>query len=132
MWVSTRSEQSSAAQEHDRLHGRASENRSITAWVMGFWILAALAGAFWLKVRYDLRSDLSCPVPGTKSTSGKSSWQWLPPGEVCAFPGTDLPTQYPSFSGAVIGAVLVALPFVVVPLWVWSEVRIRNRLGYTP
>ena len=104
MWVSTRSEQTSVAQEHERLQDRASENRSITSWVMVFWILAAIGYAFWVKMHYDLRSDFNCPVPGRESTWGKSSWQWLPPGEVCTFPGTDLPTQHPSFSGAVIGS----------------------------
>lgn len=34
--------------------------------------------------------DLYCPVPGTDSDYGSSTWRWLPPGRVCHYPdGSD-------------------------------------------
>ena len=94
---------------------------------MGFWIVAAAGFALWIWFRYSFQGDLNCPVPGTSdSTYGKSSWQWFPPGEVCAYPGTDIATDYPSTAGGVVGIFLVVVPLVVLPLWIWSEVRIRD------
>jgi hypothetical protein len=127
--VKLRERRSSDALTTDELRARASENRSIVAWLMGFWLVALIGFALWLKITYEIRGDLNCPVPGMDSTYGKSSWQWLPPGEVCAYPGTGLPTAYPSVFGAILGFGLVGFPFVVVPLWLWSEARFRNRLG---
>jgi hypothetical protein len=37
-------------------------------------------------------------------------------------------TEYPSEARIVILAFLLAIPLVVVPLWVWSEARLRERL----
>ncbi len=96
--------------------------------MLGFWVVAVIGYVIWLKLSYDLRDNLSCKAPGTDSTYGQASWQWLPPGVVCSYPGTDFPTEYPSSGGAIIGAILILVPVVVAPLWIWSEVRVRNRL----
>jgi hypothetical protein len=100
-------------------------------WVLGFWFVMFLGYLVLLWIEYRLASDsLSCPIPGQESASafGQPSWQWFPPGKVCSYPGTELPTDYPSTDRAWIGAFLVAVPVVVVALWIWSEVRIRDRL----
>lgn len=94
---------------------------------MGFWIVAAAGFALWIWVRYSFQGDLNCPVPGASdSTYGTSSWQWFPPGEVCSYPGTHIPTDSPSAASGVVGIFLVVVPLVVLPLWIWSEVKIRD------
>ena len=113
----------------DELRARARENRAIVGWLTGFWVVALVGFAAWLKITYEIQSDLNCPVPGSDSNYGESSWQWVPPGEVCSYPGTNLATNYPSWFGAIVGAALIVFPIVVFPLWVWSEIRIRKLLG---
>jgi hypothetical protein len=126
--MQTRKERTGVALEPDKLRARASENRSIVGWVMGFWVVAAIGYGFWLKIKYDLSGPFSCPIPGKESSWGTARWQWLPPGDVCSYPGTDFPTTYPRPAGAVIGGFLILVPIVIMPLWIWSEVRIRNLL----
>lgn len=96
----------------DDLRARASENRSFVGWVLGVWFVLFLGFAGWLWVEHRLATDtLSCPMPGQESASaahGTPSWQWFPPGKVCTYPGTDLPTEYPDTSRAVVGVFLIA------------------------
>jgi hypothetical protein len=116
------------------LRARASENRSIVGWVIGFWFVMFLGFALWLWLEHRVASDsLSCPIPGQESASafGQPSWQWFPPGKVCSYPGTTLPTEYPNTDRAVVGVFLIAVLVLVVALCIWSEVRIRSRLRAT-
>jgi hypothetical protein len=111
------------------LRFRASETRSVVGWVMGFWLVATLGYLAWLWFEHRLsRDNFNCPVPGQQSMYGAASWQWFPPGKVCSYPGSNVATQYPSDARIVILAFLLALPVVVLPLWVWSEAKLRERL----
>jgi hypothetical protein len=112
----------------DELRDRRSENRGIVGWIMGFWVVAFAGFAIWLEIEHDDFLDLSCPVPGKESSWGKASWQWFPPGQVCSFPGTDIPIQHPSVARGVVAVFLVLVPIVVLSLWIRSEVRIRGRM----
>jgi hypothetical protein len=83
--------------------------------VLGFGALLFLGGtaALWVDADSVGRDDISCPVPGTDSTDGDSTWSWFPPGKVCHLPDGSTPRAYASAELVADMAVVLGLTLIV-------------------